>query len=142
MKKLLVAIATVFAFSVPAWAAVDINNASQAELESLNGIGPKKAQDIVDYRKKNGPFKSVDELEKVPGIGKKTVDGMKKDITVGNPKAAAAGKPEKAVKETKDKTKTVGNEKAAESGKVAEEKLVKEAKPAKEMADKPAGSKK
>jgi competence protein ComEA len=142
MKKLLVAIATVFAFSVPAWAAVDINNASQAELESLNGIGPKKAQDIVDYRKKNGPFKSVDDLEKVPGIGKKTVDGMKKDITVGNPKAAAAGNPEKAVKETKDKTKTVGNEKAAESGKVAEEKVVKESKPAKEMADKPASSKK
>jgi competence protein ComEA len=142
MKKLLVAIATVFAFSVPAWAAVDINNASQTELESLNGIGPKKAQDIVDYRKKNGPFKSVDDLEKVPGIGKKTVDGMKKDITVGNPKAATAGKPEKTVKDAKDKTKTVGNEKAAESGKVAEDKVVKVTKPAKETAEKPASGKK
>jgi competence protein ComEA len=142
MKKLLVAIATVFAFSIPAWAAVDINNASQAELESLHGIGPKKAQDIVDYRKKNGPFKSADDLEKVPGIGKKTVDGMKKDITVGNPKAATAGKSEKTAKEAKDKAKSVGNEKAAEGSKAAEDKVAKEAKSAKETAEKPASGKK
>jgi len=80
------------AFALPAFAAVDLNNATLAELESVDGIGPKKAQAIIDYRKKNGPFKSTDDLDKVPGFGKKTVDMVKKSIVVGNAKAATAGK--------------------------------------------------
>lgn len=101
MKKLLLTLATLLAFSMPAFAAVNLNTATQAELETVDGIGPKKAQAIIDYRKKNGSFKSVDELDNVPGFGKKTVDTLRKDITVGNVKAAAAGKPEKTAKEAK-----------------------------------------
>jgi competence protein ComEA len=101
MKKLLLILALAFAFAMPAYAAVDINTASQAELQSLNGVGPKKAQAIIDYRKKNGPFKSAADLDKVPGFGAKTVNSLKKDITVGNAKAVAAGTPDKMVKDAK-----------------------------------------
>ena len=44
-------------------AAVNINTASSAELEALPGIGPAKAKSIVEYRQKNGAFKSVEELK-------------------------------------------------------------------------------
>lgn len=140
MKKLLLTLASAFLFALPAWAAVDINTASQAELEKINGIGPTKAKAIVEYRKQHGAFKSADDLDKVPGFGKKTTDKVKKDITVGNPKAAAAGKAadRKGVKEETDKAITVGSDKAAESGKVAEDKVVKEAKPATEKVEKAA----
>lgn len=72
---------------------MDLNTASQADLETVKGIGPAKA--IIEYRKKNGNFKSVDDLDNVPGFGKKSVDKMKKDIRVGNA-TAAAGKPASA----------------------------------------------
>lgn len=98
MKKLLIAIAVSLMFTLPAWAAVDLNTASQAELETVKGIGPTKAKAIIDYRKKNGNFKSVDDLDNVPGFGKASVDKVRKEITVGNAKAASAGKPEKTVK--------------------------------------------
>jgi competence protein ComEA len=101
MKKLLLVLVSALAFSVSAWATVDLNTASQAELETVKGIGPSKAKAIIDYRKKNGNFKSVEELDKVPGFGKKTVDSVKKEITVGNATAAAAGKPAKTVKDSK-----------------------------------------
>ncbi len=92
MKKLFAAIAASLLLALPAFAAVDLNTASQAELETVKGIGPTKAKAIIEFRKKNGNFKSVDDLDKVPGFGKKTVDSVKKDISVGNATAAAAGK--------------------------------------------------
>lgn len=111
MKKLFLIFAFSCAFILPVHAAVDINTATQAELETVKGIGPKKAQDIIEYRKKNGPFKSADDLDKVPGFGQKTVDQVKKEITVGNAKAAASGKtaelkdakPAKVVKDVSGK---------------------------------------
>nr|WP_317199643.1 ComEA family DNA-binding protein [uncultured Psychrobacter sp.] len=53
---------------------VNINRASEGELTSLNGIGSSKAQAIILYREMFGDFKSVDELQKVKGIGAKTVE--------------------------------------------------------------------
>ena len=98
MKRLLLAFA-LLVFSSFAIAAVNINTASKDELDVLPGIGPVKAQAIVDYRKANGPFKSVDDLKKVNGIGDATFDKLKGDITVtGGSKAAtkAAATPTKA----------------------------------------------
>ena len=76
------------AFNGGAYAIVNINTATQADLETLNGIGPAKAKAIVEYRKKNGAFKSPDELEKVKGIGPAILKKVRKDITVGGGAAA------------------------------------------------------
>jgi competence protein ComEA len=81
MKELLFII--LLAFFGSALAAVNINTATQAELETLQGIGPVKAKAIVEHRKKNGPFKSSDDLEKVSGVGPATMKRVRKDITVG-----------------------------------------------------------
>ncbi len=68
-------------FSVNVFATpVNINKASAEEIaDSLTGIGIKKAEAIVDYRKKH-KFKSIDELSNVKGIGEKTIAKNKKDI--------------------------------------------------------------
>ena len=81
--KLFLIIITLFAFSSAAYAVVNINTATQAELETLQGIGPAKAKAIVDHRKKNGPFRSPNDLEKVNGIGPGIMKRLRKDITVG-----------------------------------------------------------
>lgn len=61
---------------------VNINTASAEELMSLSGIGPTKAQAIVDYRTSIGAFSSVDELINVSGIGEKTLAKIRDEITV------------------------------------------------------------
>jgi competence protein ComEA len=64
-----IGLAFFFLFSSLAWG-VNINTADAPALSAeLNGVGEKRAQAIVDYRKKNGPFKSVDDLLNVKGIG-------------------------------------------------------------------------
>lgn len=95
MKKLFLIIVTLFALAGSASAAVNINTATQAELESLQGIGPAKAKAIVDHRKKNGPFKSADDLQNVNGIGPATMKRLRKDLTVGT--ASAVKKDAKAL---------------------------------------------
>ena len=62
---------------------IDINWASVEVLESLPGIGEVKAQAIETYRTENGPFRYIYELLQVPGIGAKTLEGLKDLITVG-----------------------------------------------------------
>ena len=61
---------------------LNINTASVGELSLLEGIGEKKAQAIIDYRKANGSFGSVDELVNVKGIGKATLDKIKNNLTI------------------------------------------------------------
>jgi len=87
MKKLFLIIVTLFALTSAAFAAVNINTATQAELETLQGIGPAKAKAIVDHRRKNGPFKSADDLQNVSGIGPVTMKRLRKDVTVGTASA-------------------------------------------------------
>ncbi|WP_368086413.1 ComEA family DNA-binding protein [Nitrosomonas sp. Nm34] len=71
-----------FILSSDVYAAVDINTASQAELEALKGIGPAKAKAIVEYRNEHGLFSSIDDLEKVNGIGAGTLQQIRSDLTV------------------------------------------------------------
>lgn len=61
---------------------VNINTADAAQLQKLNGIGEKKAQQIISYRQKNGQFKAVDELKQVSGIGDKTFAGLKDQLEI------------------------------------------------------------
>ncbi|AYJ34079.1 ComEA family DNA-binding protein [Corynebacterium xerosis] len=61
---------------------VNINTATEAELETVTGIGPATAKKIVAHRDKNGPFASVDQLEEVPGIGPAKLEGMRAEVTV------------------------------------------------------------
>jgi len=71
-------------------ASIDINTADAETLaQSISGIGPSKAQAIVDYRTTNGPFASIDDLVKVQGIGFKTLDSIRDFVIVGS--AAASG---------------------------------------------------
>ena len=73
-----------FFFSTLVYAgAVNINTADAASLASgLNGVGEAKAIAIVEYRQQNGPFKSVDDLAFVKGIGEGTVDKNRENIVV------------------------------------------------------------
>ena len=61
---------------------VNINTANVAQLQQLNGIGEKKAQQIIAYRQKNGQFKSIEELKQVSGIGEKTFVALKDQLEV------------------------------------------------------------
>lgn len=62
---------------------VNINIATQTELESLPGIGPAIAQKIIEYRQQFGPFEKIDEIKAVNGIGEAKFDQIKDYITVG-----------------------------------------------------------
>lgn len=61
---------------------VNINTASQQELETLNGIGPVTANKIIDYRASNGRFDTIENIMEVPGIGEKTYAGFKDKICI------------------------------------------------------------
>jgi competence protein ComEA len=77
-------------------AVVNINTATQAQLESLPGLGAKVAERIVEYRQKNGQFKKVEDLMNVKGIGEKSFLKLKPRLTVTE-KAAPSGGPDRQV---------------------------------------------
>jgi competence protein ComEA len=88
-KKILVisiAVAVAMILVAPAWAVdsgkINLNKATVEELAQLNRIGMKYAERIVKYREDNGPFKTTEELTKVPGIGVKTLELNKDRILV------------------------------------------------------------
>jgi competence protein ComEA len=110
-----------FAFSGMALAAVNLNAASKAELKSVKGIGPKKADAILEYRTKNGLFKTVDDLKNVKGFGDKSVAKIRSELTVDGAAPAKAGKKADAKKA----------EPAKADSKPAKADAKKEAKPAK-----------
>ena len=62
--------------------AVNINEGGVEQLEMLPGIGPVRAQAIVDYRNASGPFMRVEELDNVPGIGERTLEKIRPCITL------------------------------------------------------------
>jgi len=89
MKKLIFSIlVALFMAMGPAWAgdAVNINTATNKELQKIHGIGHKTAANIVAYRDEHGAFKSVDGLLKVKGFGKKTLAKTRDELTIGEAK--------------------------------------------------------
>lgn len=64
---------------------INLNTASSAELQQVPGIGPSTADKILKMRKSYGPFKSVDDLRAIKGIGPKRMEKMRKYLTVGKP---------------------------------------------------------
>ncbi len=84
MKKLVLPFAFLLVTSLSSYAApVDVNSADADKLaKSLSGVGPAIAAAIVEYRKQNGPFQSIDELLNVRGVGSKMLERNQKDIVL------------------------------------------------------------
>jgi len=62
---------------------ININTAGKEALMAIKGIGEKRAEAIIGWREKHGPFKSVDDLEGIGGIGKSIIDNNRNSLTVG-----------------------------------------------------------
>lgn len=90
MKKLFSMLVLWFLAMQCAFAVVNINTATEAELDQLPGIGPVKAKAIIAERNKSGDFKSIDDIKRVKGIGDATFDKLKTEITVGGANSAPA----------------------------------------------------
>jgi competence protein ComEA len=83
MNKLLMVLLVLSGLvAFPAFAAVNINTATQSELEAVKGVGPSKAKAIIEYREANGNFKQVDDLDNVKGFGKASVDKLREALSV------------------------------------------------------------
>lgn len=72
---------------------VNINTADAAALEQVKGIGPATAKAIVEYRRQHGPFAKVEDLVRVSGIGEKSMERLRDQVTAGAPAKQAAAKP-------------------------------------------------
>lgn len=98
-----------------AHAAIEVNSADQAALESVRGLGPSKAKAILAERKKNGPFKDSNDLHtRVKGIGEKTVERlMSNGLTVNSKSSVANQEPKRNLKKesAKENTKESSKEK-------------------------------
>lgn len=81
-KNMLVLLAGLVA--LPAFAAVNINTATQSELEAVRGLGPAKAKAIIQYRETNGAFRSLDDLDKVKGFGKASIEKLSGELSVAS----------------------------------------------------------
>jgi len=75
---------------------VNINTATSEELQQVPGIGPATAEKILQMRKSYGPFKSVDDLLAIRGLGAKRLEKMRKYLTVGKPAATKPAAPPSA----------------------------------------------
>ena len=126
LKKILAVLAMLYAAA--SFAAVDVNKATAAELDSVKGIGPSTSKTIVDERKKHGEFKSWEDfITRTKGIGESKAASLSKEgLTVNGAeyKKAAAKKEEK--KETKAEAKS--EKKDAKAEKKEEKAAAKDAK--------------
>ena len=106
MKRLLLLI-ILAAFSNVLLASVDVNKADQSALESISGIGAKRAKSIIDERSKNGAFKDMNDLSvRVKGIGKKSLVKLQENgLTISGQNSVAAPNNPKV---PRNSTKNVG----------------------------------
>jgi competence protein ComEA len=118
-KKIVLSIAAFIASVGIAYAAVDVNKATQAELDSVKGIGPAISKAIVDERAKGGPFKDWADFEtRVKGVGEKSGAKMSEaGLTVGG--KSYAGAPAKADMGKKEEKKPVADAGKKEEAKPA-----------------------
>ena len=112
MKHLFIALLALL-FTSSVWAAININTASEAELQTLSGIGPSKAKAIVEYRKQNGNFKTTADIKNVKGIGDGIFNKISAEINVAGTSAKAAPKPATATAAKPAATKTTAPAKPA-----------------------------
>jgi competence protein ComEA len=75
-------VSTVKSVAIKASGKININTAGEKELDTLEGIGPATAKSIIQYRNANGPFKSIEDIKKVKGIGDSKFNSIKDKITV------------------------------------------------------------
>ena len=118
LKKLLLAVGALIASIGFALANVEVNQADQAALDGIKGIGPTTSKAILDERKKGGNFKDWNDLQtRVKGVGDKSSDKFSEAGLTVNGKAKPAGAKTDAAKT--DKSKVVVNDKATEVKKPA-----------------------
>lgn len=86
IRKLLFTLLLCFSFQILAADSVNINTADKETLMNVKGIGEKRAEAIIVYREQNGPFKSIDDLAGVQGIGQSIIDNNREILTVENKK--------------------------------------------------------
>jgi len=120
-RKILVGMFSIIASVGMAIAAVNINTATQSELESLSGVGPAKAKAIIDYRKANGGFKRPEDLKNVKGIGDKSFQKLRSEISTSGP-TQIQHKPARATEHAK---KPAVPKAAAQSGPASAKKYKK-----------------
>ena len=82
MKRISLALVLVLFLATAAFARVNINSADAKELATLPGIGKAKAEAIIRYRQEKGNFKTIEDLIKVKGIGKKIIKKIEDEVTV------------------------------------------------------------
>ncbi|MEM7026851.1 MAG: ComEA family DNA-binding protein [Pseudomonadota bacterium] len=82
IKTFFLSLILAFSLNINAADAININTADKESLMMLTGVGEKRAEAIINYRDQNGPFKSVDELANVKGIGEGTLDKYKDKLVV------------------------------------------------------------
>ena len=93
MTKLFLLLITLFVFTGAAFAAVNINTATQQELQTLSGITSAKARAIIEYRSKAGKFRTAEDLTKVDGLNPRYLDmkQLYKDVSVAGPTVLKVG---------------------------------------------------
>lgn len=97
MKKIILLLVTWLSVGW-AMAAVNINTANLEELKTLPYIGPAKAQAIIDYRQANGPFRQIEDLKKVKGIGDGILNKVRAEVTLSGATATVPTNTTRQVK--------------------------------------------
>lgn len=95
---------------------ININTADSATLETLNGIGPSKAQAIIDYRTQHGPFAKTEDIMNVSGIGATTYSNIKDFITVGTPVETQSQSQTESTAQTQTQIQTQTQNSASSGG--------------------------